>query len=101
MAAGVVEQCPRLIGSETEFYPSAYFTWKLCGRLADSFTDDSLDAALRGAGASDWVRLDMEIRASVARGVLNKAAPVYQRVEQGYPAVLAMYNDALAQVDSV
>lgn len=99
VAAGVVEQCTDLLTSNGDVQPTQWLRWKGCQRMAGLWTDDTLDAALRARSASDWVRLDFEIRAQTARGFLETARPTFAKVEQGYPGLVKLYDDTTARVD--
>ena len=101
VAAGVVAECgagmPR--SGDGRSTNSAYWDWKVCQRVASRFDRESLDAALKGAGVSDWVRLAFEVKVETSRAKLDALAPGFATFEKGWPSGPKMFDATVAQVD--
>lgn len=101
VAAGIVTQCGSMMpkSGDGRSSNSAYWDWKICQRIAGTYTRESLDAALKSAGVSDWVRLSFQVKAETARAALESRTAAFATFEKGWPSAPAMFTATVAQVD--
>lgn len=101
VAAGVVVQCGAAMpkSGDGRSANGAYWDWKMCQRIASRFDRQSLDAALKAADVSDWVRLSYQVKVETARASLDRLAPGFATFEKGWPSGPKMFDATVAQVD--
>lgn len=101
VAAGFVGYCPDFFeqSGNGDPLPSDYWDYKVCQRVAATFTPVSLDAALREDGVSDYVRLKFQVEAEQGLAALERRKAGYAKLEKGWPGVKAMWDATVAQVD--
>jgi len=101
VAAGIVAECASTLPQQGDGRApkSAYWAWRACERVAATSDHGKLDAALKAAGTSDWVRVATEVQAEQGQAKLDALTPTMRELEKGWPASPKMFDAAVAQVD--